>query len=1855
MLSRDFSRIAIVNRGEPAMRLIHAVRELRDGGARIETVALYTEPDAHARFVREADAAVSLGAATFVDPRDGRRKSAYLDYARLERALVAARADAAWVGWGFVSEHAEFAELCARLGIVFIGPSAAVMRKLADKITAKRLAEEAGLPVAPWSGGPVEPLDDARAQAAALGYPLMLKASGGGGGRGIRAVNREEDLAAAFDGARSEALAAFGDATVFLERRVTGARHIEVQVMGDHHGNAWAIGVRDCTLQRRHQKVLEEAPSPALGADEDRAICAAAARLVKLAGYENAGTVEFLFDAEARRFSFMEVNARLQVEHPVTEATTGIDLVKLQIHVARGGRLEGDPPAPRGHAIEVRLNAEDAENDFTPAPGKIELLRLPTGPGLRIDAGVSEGDVIPGEFDSMIAKMIAWGRDRDEALARLRRALAETAIAVRGGTTNKAFLLGLLDRPEVRQSTADNAWLDAIAARGEHVSREGAEIALLDAATEAYAAEREVELAQFFASAARGRPKIRPEAGRAVELGYRGARYRFQVLEVGPGEYRVDAGDGAIEVAVERRGPFERNLTCAGRRHRVLSIAQGTSHLVEVEGVTHRVSRDAAGIVRSPTPAMVLSLAVASGAEVAAGDRLATLEAMKMELAITAPFAGRVREVLVTPNVQVDAGAPLVLLEPLGAEQHEDAAPIHFTPAARAALDPRARFARASRDLLRFLLGFDLDARDDKRVTTEWTALARELPPDDPEVRAAEEEVLAAFADVHALFRRSRLSDDPDGPEEHSTQEYLLTYLRAPSARGEGLPAGFLDKLARALAHHGVTSLVRSPELDRALLRLYRARDRGDLIAPAIAAALERRLAAPCAPRTDALRALLDRLVAVAHGRFPAVGDLAREVRFRCFDQPVFERARDEVYARIDAALARLATATDAGEIAALVSELVECPQPLVRVLLERFDAAAPALRASMLEALTRRYYRIRELERLVTGHAGDQAYARAEYPHEGRRVHVFTTHAILGDLAAAVARLAPRFADVPPDHDVVLDLYTWSPDPLGNPDDTLARAIAALAQASLPRPLRRIVVVAGGPGQGRGVSSVQHFTLRPRDAGYVEDALYRGLHPMMAKRMHMWRLANFAIERIPTAEDIYLFHGVARDNPKDERLFAVAEIRDVTPVRDPAGRVVALPHLERMLIETLGSIRLVQARRAPHDRLQYNRILLYVWPPLVLSADELDEIIRRLAPATEGLGLEQVLVHARVPDPATNELVERVITIGATVGQGLRITVREPSDKPLRSLSEYEQKVSQLRRRGLVYPYEIIKLLTPSPGGTASDFPPGEFIEHDLDESGALVPVDRPWGKNTAHVVVGVLRSYTGLYPEGITRVAILGDPAKEMGSIAEPEGRRILAAIELADRMGVPVDWFALSAGAKISMTSGTENMDWVAHVLRRLIDVTQRGREINVVVAGINVGAQPYWNAEATMLMHTRGILVMVPEAAMVLTGKQALDYSGSVSAEDNQGIGGYERVMGPNGQAQYWADDMGSACRILMAHHELAYVAPGERFPRRAPTSDPLDRDVRLSPHPASEGFSTVGEIFSDEKNPGRKKPFDIRAVMASVIDRDHAPLERYEDMINAATAVVWDARLGGHAACVIGIESKPARRLGFVPADGPDTWTAGTLFPRSSKKVARAINAASGARPLVVLANLSGFDGSPESMRNLQLEYGAEIGRAIVNFDGPIVFCVVSRYHGGAFVVFSKKLNASLEAAALTGTYASVIGGAPAAAVVFSRDVDARTKKDPRVASLEEQLARATGDEKRALAAKLAEIRPLVRSEKLGEVADEFDHVHTVQRAREVGSLDVILPPAELRPYLVDALDRGIARTLGRPWPPPSAS
>ncbi|MFL6177403.1 MAG: carboxyl transferase domain-containing protein [Ornithinibacter sp.] len=1829
-----FQRIAIVNRGEAAMRLIHAVRDLNaqagPDGHRIQTVALHTEAERSAMFVREADAAYDLGPASL---------RPYLDHEVLERALRETGADAAWVGWGFVAEDPTFAELCERVGVTFIGPSPEAMRRLGDKIGSKLIAEEVGVPVAPWSRGGVDTLDDAIAAAARIGYPLMLKATAGGGGRGIRKVTNDADLADAYERTRDEAQRAFGSGVVFLEKLVTGARHVEVQVIADGQGSAWAIGVRDCSVQRRNQKVIEESSSPVLDVAQAGELKASAERLAIAVGYAGAGTVEFLYHPRDRFFAFLEVNTRLQVEHPITEVVTGTDLVRLQIHVASGGRLKGHRPDEVGHAVEARLNAEDPDRDFSPAPGRIVHLELPAGPGIRVDTGVAEGDSIPADFDSMIAKIIAHGHDRDEALARLRRAMRETTVVIEGGATNKSFILDLLDQPEVVDGSADTGWIDRVRGEGRLVAAEHSGVALVVAGIEAYEEAEAVEHTRLLETARGGRPQVQHDVGRAIDLKLRGTAYKVTVYRTGPARFRVSVAEptgrvSTVEADLERISHFASRVTVGGRTHRLVTAAHGPVQLVEVDGVTHRVSRDEGGILRSPAPALVVATPLAVGDEVAAGAPVLVLESMKMETVLPAPFDARLKELHVAAGSQVETGAALARLEPTGGAVEASAAgaadaPDLDLPEDVVNGDVAKRAARARADLSAMLLGYDLDPGHERRTLAGYLAARDELAASGRSPVADEMDLLTVFADFAELSRNRPVGEEAHVENRvHSPREHFHTYLQTLDPERGALPPDFVGRLERVLGHYGVSGVERSEELEGAVFRVFLAQQRS---APEVSMAtsiLQRWLVEPAPAEDAAARDLLDRLVSATQLRFPIVGDLARSVRFRWFDQPLVDADRASVLGSVGDELDHIDALPDGPERTARLDALAAIPERIVRFLGERLRQAVPE-REPMLAVLIKRHYREYALHDLREVTVDGRAVATADYQLDGRDSHVVSTTATIEEVAEGTglsALLARLVGEAPAGHQPVVDLYVHWGDLPHDPEEASAFLAGRLARMPFAAQVRR-VAVGVVPDDEREVG---YFTFRPQPDGSMdEDRPVRDVHPMVGRRLNLWRLRDFELSRLEAPEDVLLLHAVAAGNPQDQRLVALAQVRQLVVVRDETGKVTALPHIERALANCLEAIRRARATLGAGARLDTNHVWLHIWPPVSADLDQLTALQGKVAPMTAGAGIEEVRIEGAIEGEggATVPICAR---FSYQPGSGVTFTVDPPATTRVAPLDGYAEKVVRARRRGMVYPYELVSMVA---GGG------GSAVELDLDDSGRLVPVDRPYGQNTAGIICGLVTTPTPLHPEGVTRVLLCGDPLRALGAVAEPECARVIAALDLAEERGLPVEWFALSAGARISMDSGTENMDWVAKALKRIIEFTQAGHEINVVVAGINVGAQPYWNAEATMLMHTKGILVMTPDSAMVLTGKQSLDFSGGVSAEDNFGIGGYDRVMGPNGQAQYWAKDLVDAYGILLAHYENTWVAPGEDGPRRAPTNDPHDRDVTPYPHTLTgSDFTTVGDIFSPATNADRKKAFDIRTLMRAVADQDHGILERWAGMADAETAVVFDARVGGIPVCLLGIESRTVPRRGVPPTDGPDVYTAGTLFPRSSKKAARAINAASGNRPLVVLANLSGFDGSPDSMRALQLEYGAEIGRAVVNFDGPIVFVVVSRYHGGAFVVFSKALNPRMTVLAVEGSFASVIGGAPAAAVVFARDVDARTSADPRVADLQHRVGEASGAERAALATELASVRSAVRAEMLGKVASEFDRVHDIHRAVEVGSVDAVIAPEEIRPRIIAAIE-----------------
>jgi len=450
---RRLRKVLIANRGEIAVRLVRALRERA-----IRSAVIYSEPDRLGLAVLLADEAYPIGPAPSRD--------SYLRGEAIVRLAVEIGADAVHPGYGFLSERAEFARLCRDAGLVFIGPSPEAIAAMGSKVESRKLMIAAGVPVVPGGQEALPDLGAAERAAAAIGYPVMLKAAAGGGGKGMRAIARPGELAAAYRAARSEAAASFGDDAVYLEKLILDPRHVEIQVLGDLHGRIVSLGERECSLQRRHQKVVEEAPSVAVSPELRRRMGEAAVAAARAVGYNNAGTVEFLLDG-AGRFFFLEMNTRIQVEHPVTEWVTGIDLVAAQIRIAEGEPLgpELDEVAPRGHAIEVRLYAEDPFQRFAPSPGRIELLRLPEGPGIRNDSGVYEGSEVSIHYDPLLAKLSVWAADRERALDRLGRALAE--LRIEGIRTTAPLYRALLADPDFRAGRLDIGMLDRKLESGE--------------------------------------------------------------------------------------------------------------------------------------------------------------------------------------------------------------------------------------------------------------------------------------------------------------------------------------------------------------------------------------------------------------------------------------------------------------------------------------------------------------------------------------------------------------------------------------------------------------------------------------------------------------------------------------------------------------------------------------------------------------------------------------------------------------------------------------------------------------------------------------------------------------------------------------------------------------------------------------------------------------------------------------------------------------------------------------------------------------------------------------------------------------------------------------------------------------------------------------------------------------------------------------------------------------------------------------------------------------------------------------------------------------------------------------------
>ena len=665
-----FKKILIANRGEIACRVAATARRIG-----IKTVAVYSDADAHAKHVMACDEAVHVGGSA--------PKESYLQWQRIIDAAKQTGAQAIHPGYGFLSENEDFAQACADAGLVFIGPPASAINAMGLKAESKRLMEKAGVPLVPGYHGADQNPGLLQKEADRIGYPVLIKASAGGGGKGMRIVEKTEDFGAMLDSCKREAINSFGSDAVLVEKYVQRPRHIEIQVFGDTHGNCVYLFERDCSVQRRHQKVLEEAPAPGMPESIRQQMGEAAVAAARAVNYVGAGTVEFIVEQpggydhpEQMKFYFMEMNTRLQVEHPVTEAITGQDLVEWQLRVASGEPLplEQDDLMIEGHAIEARICAENPDNNFLPATGTLHVYRKPPHSAfeidsVRIDDGVREGDAISPFYDSMIAKLIVWGETREEALGKLDAALAQTAIV--GVQTNVQFLRRVLATPSFSQARLDTALIQREGDKLFNQDPLGLDMAVAAAVARTVLQERDAESNDPFSRTDGFRSH--GIASRRIDLEYAGqpvvAKLRYLhdglQLQVGDGEPAPICFTPQPDGRIDLRFGGRRQVVRVFPRGEVMHVfgADGATAITELDVLAHSVEgAGEGGRLTAPMPGKVVSIAVKAGDKVSKGQPLAVMEAMKMEHTIAAPQDGVVDEVLYAPGDQVTEGAELLRL-----------------------------------------------------------------------------------------------------------------------------------------------------------------------------------------------------------------------------------------------------------------------------------------------------------------------------------------------------------------------------------------------------------------------------------------------------------------------------------------------------------------------------------------------------------------------------------------------------------------------------------------------------------------------------------------------------------------------------------------------------------------------------------------------------------------------------------------------------------------------------------------------------------------------------------------------------------------------------------------------------------------------------------------------------------------------------------------------------------------------------------------------------------------------------------------------------------------------------------------
>ena len=1338
----------------------------------------------------------------------------------------------------------------------------------------------------------------------------------------------------------------------------------------------------------------------------------------------------------------------------------------------RAASLEPAPPdARRGHALAARISRASGAT----ARGRVELLRLASGPGVRADAALEEGDEAPA--GAVLATVIARRR-------RPRRG----ARAARAGAVRERRARARQPRPSARVAArAPRApggargrrpaagFLEALARRDEElVPQRTRRSRCVAAAIEAYDAELEVERARFIAEARRGRPRVGPSSGRSVELRHGGRRHRLEVRQTGPDAYRVAPG-GRRRGRRAGRAPRRRGAPprLARRRGAILVAVDGLRHLVRGgRGAARGPARSRRGSSPRRCRRWWWRSRSTPGQRVAAGEPVARIESMKVEMVVTAPYAGVVREVLTVANAQVDAGAPLVRIDPRRARPPPSPPPRRSRSAPRSRPEP-ADAARAtsprSHELQRLVARVRRERRGGEAGSARgWRELADAAPHDDAAMLRAEEQVVAAVRRrAVALHPRAPAEGDPSA---RPPLEELWRYLHEPEARGEGLAPAFVAALRRALSHYGLSLDEPGPRArDGAAPDAEGVRARGRAQLAPVLAILERRLAAEGVPPGGApARAHCStRSPRSARSGSPRSPTSLASSATGGFDQPALEEVRAEAL-RAGGGGSRAARRCRRARSARRSSSGSSSARSRSRRCSSRaWPRRRRALRPRLVETLLRRYYRARPLAPVVVAGASRASPAPSRTTRSAASGSgPSPCFARAGEIARRRARHLARLAAEAPEDRAARGRALPLARGRAAREGRAGRGAAGRARVGprFTRPLRRVSVVIafGGRGLGRQASQ-QHFTFRGDGELDARTGATAGSTRCSSAGCSSSGSRSSTSSGSPRRRTCTCTAASRAANPKDERLFAVAEVRDLTPVRDASGRVVQLPAARaRAARGARGHAPVPGAAARRTSGSSGTGSSSRSTPPLPALARG-DPRPRRAARARDAGARPRDGAHRRPdPRPGDGRAAETLLRIFAGDRGGVSIRWDEPTDRPLEPMAEYQQRVVQLRRRGLVHPFEIVRHAragAAAAGGAAAarswsttSTPPARRSSRCSARPGRT---RRTWWSASC-------ASFTDRHPEGMRRVVLLGDPSRAMGSLAEPECRRIAAAIALAERLGVPLEWFAVSAGAKISMESGTENMDWISLVLRRIVEFTQRGGEINVVVSG--------HQRRRPAVLERRGDDAHAHPRhprhdARLGDGAHREGGARVLRQRLRRGQPGHRRVRPDHGAERPGAvprrerrrGDPRSSCATTSTRTSR----PGERFPRRA-------RD-RAIPRTATCGLVPHGPDGRRRLRDGRRRvqrreePGSQEAVRHPPRDgRVRRPGPRAARALARPARRRHRGRLGRAPGRLPGVPPRhrvaPAaaarvRARGRARSSGRP----GTLFPQSSKKIARALN------------------------------------------------------------------------------------------------------------------------------------------------------------------------------------------------------